>query len=413
MIDGTMDFYRLFKRILGLKSPRVKLLMLAAGRLAGMRYVGVFVDPVMACNIKCRMCYFSDPASRPKPQGLMSRTMIDALARSVFPRALKVQIGCGAEPTVYKDLVYLIEAARKARVPYIEMTTNGQLLTYESVSQAVESGLGGITLSLHGTTAATYEYLMEGASFARFREVVDMLGRIQHQYPAFKLRVNYTACNMNKAELAGLWSLFGHTRIDILQVRPIQRVGDTAYNDFDIDDHDGFMRDVIDPVAAECRRRGTIALLPTRDNVENVNKLTSRANALIEEFTYCYVTPQKCYRDDFVTLPDNRDEGSNVKFNGFVTSSDSHTKDSNNGTKGCNNRRKDYNNKRKDSDNKSNGILLTPPYGQSSDLEHKSESIAAYQSRTGMTKRLYKAILGRGLSDETAAANTTKKLNYK
>ncbi len=53
-----MDFYHTFKRLIGLKNPRLKLMMLAAARLCGMRYYGIFIDPVIACNLKCRMCYF-------------------------------------------------------------------------------------------------------------------------------------------------------------------------------------------------------------------------------------------------------------------------------------------------------------------------------------------------------------------
>ena len=35
-----MDFYHTFKRLIGLKNPRLKLMMLAAARLCGMRYYG-------------------------------------------------------------------------------------------------------------------------------------------------------------------------------------------------------------------------------------------------------------------------------------------------------------------------------------------------------------------------------------
>lgn len=295
-----MDFYNTFKRLIGLKNPRIKLMMLAAARTCGMRYYGVFIDPVIACNLKCRMCYFSDPASRPAPQGRMRQEYISLLQKNVLSKAMKMQIGCGAEPTLYRDLPNLIKAGRQAGVPYIEITTNGQLVTAESLQGAIDAGLDGMTLSLHGTTPATYEYLMDGAKFDNLLRLIEILGDTKAKKPTFKLRINYTVNNLNKKELAGIWQLFGNTRIDILQVRPIQKLGDTAYDDFVIEDYDGFMAEIIAPIAEECRKRGTIAFLPTRDNVERVNRKTSTLTSILEEVSYCYISPATCYRPDYL-----------------------------------------------------------------------------------------------------------------
>lgn len=337
-----MEFYRLFKKIIGIKSPRIKLLMLAAGKLAGSRFIGIYVDPVMACNIRCRMCYFSDPASRPKPVGTMTREYMETL-RPVMKKALKMQIGCGAEPTLYKNLAALIAAGKEARVPFIEMTTNGQLLTLENMREYCRAGLDGITLSLHGTTRDTYEYLMQGADFQKFRNLLRTLSAIQKEYPRFKVRVNYTLNNLNKHELPGIWDLFEGVHIDTLQVRPIQKLGDTAYNDFLIEDYRTLITDIIEPLGQECRRRSTIALLPSAENIERLNRKTTLANALIEDITYCYVGPRSCYKEDF-------DPG--------------------------------------------------------------RESLSAFQRRTGLTRRLWKAIFTSTSEAETLDINKTKKLNY-
>lgn len=295
-----MEFYRTFKRLLAIKSPRIKLLLIGCGRAVGMRYAGVFLDPVMACNIRCRMCYFSDPAGRPKPCGTISDEAIDSLECNVFPYAAKLQIGCGAEPTLYSGLTKLISAGRRAGIPYIEITTNGQLLTSESLREMVQTGLNGITLSLHGTTRQTYEYLMQGAKFDKFLNLLDILRDVKREFPGFKLRVNYTVNNLNKAELPRIWELFGDLHIDILQVRPIQRLGETAYDDFVIEDIDRLHSEIIDPLRQECLRRDTTPLLPQQSNTRSVaDHSLSDAAALIEDTTYIYVDPQKIYRDDF------------------------------------------------------------------------------------------------------------------
>ena len=123
------------------------------------------------------MCYFSDPANRPAPQGTMTAEQISGLADKVMSKALKMQIGCGAEPTLYRGLPQLIAAGKKAGVPYVEITTNGQLIDERSLEDAIEAGLDGITLSLHATTRETYEFLMEGASFDRLLQLIRLLGK--------------------------------------------------------------------------------------------------------------------------------------------------------------------------------------------------------------------------------------------
>lgn len=294
-----MRFYQKFKYFLSIRSPRLKLLLLWMGRRAGMRYYGVFLDPVVACNIRCRMCYFSDPTARPEPQGPMSDEMVARLRDSVFRKALRLQIGCGAEPTLYRKLDALIAAGKQAGVPFVELTTNAQLLTADSMLSACRAGLDGMVLSLHGTTRDTYEYLMKGAKFDRLKDFIEILRQVRREFPDFRLRINYTLNNLNKGELPGLWKLFDGVRIDVVQVRPIQKLGDTEYADFEISDKDRLMSDIIEPFSAECARRGVTALLPEMENLLKVNKLHSEAEELIEQLTYIYVSPQTVYRDDY------------------------------------------------------------------------------------------------------------------
>lgn len=338
-----MDFYNIFKKVIGLKSPRIKLIMLAAARICGMRYYGIFIDPVIACNIKCKMCYFSDPANKPPYQKPMTEEQINLLKKSVMKRALKMQIGCGAEPTICRNLTSLIKAGKTAGVPYIEITTNGQLLTHEQIKEYINAGLNGITLSLHATTKETYEYLMEGAKFDRLLNLINILRDIKSNTPSFKLRINYTVNNLNKKELLGLWQLFKDVKIDVLQVRPIQKLGETAYNDFTINDYDDLITNIIKPIEEEGKRHKTICLLPSRQNVEHVNRKTSIATSIIEDVSYCYIAPQSCYRDDF---------------------------------------------------------------------NPQTETIKQYQSRSGIAKRLHRAIFRQNLLTEKEDINATKKLNY-
>lgn len=300
-----MNLYKLMKMAVGHGLPRpVKLTGLAAMFRLRRRTAGVFLDPVMACNLRCRMCYFSDPKKRVQMKGIMSDRQLDVCAKSIFPYALKLQIGCGAEPTLYPNLEQIIAAGRKYGVPYISLTTNGQLIGSGKcpLEPLVRAGLNELTLSLHGTTQEVYENLMPGANFETFCRLTAEIARVKRLCPDFKLRVNYTVNSLNVHDLKGdrFWNLWHEGGLpDIVQLRPVQKIGDSDWKDFDpqplIDNYDTS----IGAVAAECRKRGIMCIAPTCGQIEAVAGDQDETAALIEELTYVYVSPQSCYKDDF------------------------------------------------------------------------------------------------------------------
>lgn len=303
-----MKIYSLLKLAGGNRIPaRVKILGLAAMHMFGRRVAGVFVDPVLACNLRCRMCYFSDPAKRAEAVGgVMTDDEIQVMARALFPRALKLQIGCAAEPTLWseKKLIALIELGRSYGVPYLSLTSNGQRIASGDVRlrELVQAGLCELTLSMHGTTAEVYEELMPGAHFDNLRSLLEIVAEVKRDYPQFKLRINFTVNSLNIAELtverfralmpAGFWP-------DILQIRPVQKLGETSWNDFSHERIKELYPSTIDPLIEESHRRGAVCLAPSYAEIDAVTSTQESASAVIEDFTYCYVASGSCYKEDF------------------------------------------------------------------------------------------------------------------
>lgn len=287
----------------GLPRP-VKLTGLAAMFRLRRRTAGVFLDPVMACNLRCRMCYFSDPKKRVQMKGIMSERQLDVCAKSIFPYALKLQIGCGAGPTLYPNLEQIIATGRKYGVPYISLTTNGQLIGSGkcSLEPLVRAGLNELTLSLHGTTQEVYENLMPGANFGTFCRLTAEIARVKRLYPDFKLRVNYTLNSLNVHDLKGdrFWNLWHEGGLpDIVQLRPVQKIGDSDWKDFDPQPLIDNYVTSIGAVAAECRKRGIMCIAPTCGQIEAVAGNQDETATLIEDLTYVYLSPQSCYKEDF------------------------------------------------------------------------------------------------------------------
>lgn len=308
-----MNVYRLLRLATNRRMPGfVKLFGLWAMHVSGRRYIGVFFDPVLACNLQCRMCYFSDEARRASMKGVVSREQLDLLEKSLLPRTLKFQIGCGAEPSLYGGLDDLVARARRAGVPYVSLVSNGQLLVGGRIDlmRLVDEGLDELTLSMHGTQRDTYEYLMPGASFDRLLELTSLLGEIKRRHPGFKVRINFTVNSLNLHDLENekFWRVWPEgVRPDIVQLRPVQDMGGKGWTDFDLQPIKDAYDDTIGNVVRQCHERGIMCIAPNASQIDEVVTEQDALSALIEDATYYYVSPGSVYRPDFDPATDTFD----------------------------------------------------------------------------------------------------------
>lgn len=298
-----MDIYALLRRFSHLSGSRLKLTALWLLHSTRRRYIGVFIDPVLACNYRCRMCYFSNPEERAKRRsGKLDADQIEHIARSLFHRTLRLQIGCGAEPTMDPEgTMQLVRLGRQYGVPYIAMTSNGARLKYEQLVALVEAGLNELTISLHGIRRETYEQMMgKTASYDAFLELLQTIKRVKERFPAFDVRVNYTMNADNTDELAEFDTLFEGVPVNQLQLRPVRKIGESDYRNFDLTHVSECLETVIRPLAERCRQRGITVLFPEQIHIDRFAGTESsdpREN-LIPLFTYINITPLSYPRHD-------------------------------------------------------------------------------------------------------------------
>lgn len=301
----AINVYKLIKMATGKGLPMpMRLLGLWGMHVVGKRTIGIFIDPVLACNLRCKMCYFSDAEKRASMKGKMDSSQLDLVEKALFHRGLKLQIGCGAEPTLYSDLEDIVKRGKRSGIPYISLTTNGQLIASGRVDlmRLVEAGLNEITLSLHGTDKETYEYLMPGADYDKLLKLVNIIREVKREHPQFVVRVNYTVNSLNVDNLAGdkFWRLWGEGKVvDVVQLRPVQDLGVSEWRDFDHTSLKEKYDDTIGAIVKECKARGITCLAPDLSQIDAVNEVQDAGSAIIEDFSYCYVSPSSCYKDDF------------------------------------------------------------------------------------------------------------------
>jgi len=290
-----MDYYRLLKLNGIIKNQRIKFLGLYLLHKLGRRYLAVHFDPVKACNLRCKMCYFTDPGYVKKLKGIFKKEDLPLLSKAILSRAIKLQVGCGTEPTLYKDLSTVFKTGKEAGIPHISMTTNANLIKEKELTNWVENGLTEITVSLHGVHRSTYEEMMGNGNYDLFMNALKIISKIKKSYPHLQLRINYTFNEDNFDELKSFWQVFGHVQIDTLQIRPIIKIGETAYNNFSLEKILPKYQAIYDLLTSIAQARGTAILIPTKLQLSHDRKNESSS---IRDYTYCYISPNYFWRPD-------------------------------------------------------------------------------------------------------------------
>ncbi|MDE6272662.1 MAG: radical SAM protein [Muribaculaceae bacterium] len=289
-----MNIYRQLKFFTRIKSRPVKLFGIWLMHKLRKRYIGVFLDPVMGCNLRCRMCYMSDPESSKKyrdmpRQGRLMPETLDYIADNFFSRAVKLQIGCATEPTLYPDLPSIIRRAKESGVPYISITTNGQLLTEDSLREMIRDGLNEVTLSVHGFEKEVYEDMMRGARFDKFLALMLILKKMKKEFPDFKVRMNYVMNKENTRTLARLYDVLDGLHLDVIQLRPVQDVGGKEYSDYSLDVIRECYDDIIAPIRERCIKEATVCICPNKENLDSLEEEFDPMVDYMEQLTYYYM----------------------------------------------------------------------------------------------------------------------------
>lgn len=256
----------------------------------GMRHLSVRIDPVMACNLACQMCYFSSPDYRKNNTGSLKKSEIDDIARVLFSRAFQVVVGCGAEPTMHKHYHALFRLASRYGVPDVSIVTNAQLLKQLDLEIMAETGVSEIVLSVHGVRQDTYEKFMAGARFNKLMEVLEITDQLRQEntYESVpEIRINYTVNAENLEELTGFFNVFGHYHISTLQIRPAMNIGG-RYNKVITDDLMARYNEIIRFLNLECRKRGVRFLANTVD----AGYKQENSDADIAQLVYTYISPR-------------------------------------------------------------------------------------------------------------------------
>lgn len=295
-MKAMRDIYRLIKFNQYIKNHRIKFALIVAANMLKIRHLFLRLDPVNACNLRCIMCYCSSEQHRKKIYGIFKEDEIDRLAIMFFPKTIQLVIGCGTEPTLYKDFTGIVKKAKDFKIPNVGFVTNGQLLNEQHIQEFIVYGLDELTLSLHGVTKETYERLMVNASYEKLHKVLTSIcslkGKNKSMLP--RLRLNYTVNAENLAELSAFFEVYGKYDIHTLQIRPMMDIGGISRDSGLSNVIDKYNR-VILSLREMCKGKGIILLA----NLIDPTYESDNYNSVIIEAVYRRIHPNLVWREDF------------------------------------------------------------------------------------------------------------------
>jgi radical SAM protein with 4Fe4S-binding SPASM domain len=188
------------------------------------RYLNVFIEQNNTCNLKCRMCGFSDPRADAVPRFHMPTELFEVIAREVFPFTTYLHMSLMTEPFMTADFPDRLLRVREHEVPYCRVVTNGTLLTAKAIEKVLDSQITTLTFSIDGGTKELYEEIRVGARLDAVLAKIDLFRTMRDKRGARfpRLQINHVLMERNVDRVEEFLALLDTIRPEQVDVRTIQ-----------------------------------------------------------------------------------------------------------------------------------------------------------------------------------------------
>lgn len=179
-----------------------------------------------ACNNNCLSC---PQAHRKHLANLSTEEVKEQLRLGIEDGANEVVL-TGGEPTIRKDIVEIVSHAKSLGYEYIQLQTNGRMLSYMPLSRRlVKAGVTEFGPALHGHTPEIHDYITRfPGAFAQVIRGIRNLKELDQN-----VLMNSVIHKLNYRHLESLVSLFTDLNVDQAQLAFIHPVGNAREN-FDL-----------------------------------------------------------------------------------------------------------------------------------------------------------------------------------
>jgi radical SAM protein with 4Fe4S-binding SPASM domain len=186
------------------------------------RFLSVFMDQNNRCNLRCRMCGFSDPRVPALPKYDMPAWLFERIASEVFPRANYLCLSIMTEPFMTREFANRLHFTRD--VPFTDIITNGTLITPRVVEKIVDARITRLIFSIDGGTKDVFESIRPGAVFEKVIENFRLVQSMRDDKPI--LRINHVLSEPNIDHFDAFLALAEELRPEEIAVRTVSRMSD-------------------------------------------------------------------------------------------------------------------------------------------------------------------------------------------
>lgn len=179
------------------------------------------------CNLKCVMCpRLSDTRYLEHQSGFEGTMTYETFRRlePILPRVTKCLLFGNGEPLMNPDLVAMLQTLARHRID-VCFNSNGTMMSERFSRTFVELGVGGITFSIDGATAPTYNAIRIGSDFDRVVGNIRRLAELRASDPERKGKPHITiACvlmSANAHEIPDMVDLTHDLGAKILHFEPL------------------------------------------------------------------------------------------------------------------------------------------------------------------------------------------------
>ena len=195
---------------------------------AGDRPLSVFMDQNNRCNLKCRMCGFSDARMAALAKYDLPWSLFEKIADQVFSKAHFVCLSLMTEPFMTRDFPDRLALVKRAGVPYSEIITNGTLLNETNLAKVLAAEISRLTVSIDGGTKEVFEAIRTGARFEHVVGNVRLFQAMRRARGAVRprLRFNHVLSERNIDHFEEFLRFAEEIRPEELGVRTVSRMSD-------------------------------------------------------------------------------------------------------------------------------------------------------------------------------------------
>jgi radical SAM protein with 4Fe4S-binding SPASM domain len=236
------------------------------------RDLNVFIEQNNTCNLKCRMCGFSDPRVAAVPRYHMPAWLFEAIAQQVFPLTTYLHMSLMTEPFMTADFPDRLMLVRRYGVPYSRVVTNGTLLTERTIEKVLDSQITSLTFSIDGGTKEIYEEIRVGARFETVLTKIDLFKKLRDRRGTAlpRLQINHVLMQRNVDHFEEFLALLDSIRPEQVDVRTVEPM---AYATGQESKDPAFFEKVrmLRPLFADCC---------TRNGIENCGFIRDQAGVI-------------------------------------------------------------------------------------------------------------------------------------